>query len=675
MLERLQGKRIDDQRSIFPSHIQSEKQFRTFIKCNTILKQPGPYPMVLPPPNGGYWVNSPTKVGGDNGQPLDTGQSFIDADEIIHMYRKHFLGKEHFNYYAMDENMGALILSVKEETVSDLEHFRTILRTKLYTRHQLISSAAVGDIPNPARLAKLLCEKVVTDKFQPVLSSKGSELVVGYDEHRLIKNFKFGVIYQQFGQTKEEELFGNEHHSPAMEEFLNFLGDRVKLKEFKGYRGGLDTQHGQTGAESVYTTFRDKELMFHVSTLLPYTTADPQQVQRKRHIGNDIVAIVFQEENTPFVPDMIASHFLHAYIIIQPVRMPGLGTGYKVAVTARDDVPVFGPVLTSPAIFSKTDEFRNFLITKLINAEMACYKADQFAKLEKRTREALLEYLYDELNKKNIELFGALPTPWGKQEGSKLDFWKRALSGKSRSHSIDSTVSGSRRSNGATLPPLGEDEKSAMPKKSPTASTKKLTRQFSTERKPKDLRGAQRVDNQSTQSSYKTCSTPPSPQSSPSSTNSTSRIPGCVQISPSNSESSFNSIDDYTTSHTTQNPDDSDTGMESMSSTGTPCNHTRISFSNSFSDDVPPVTSLDAEGADGLHKQLCVLRGDIMKLKHDKTVLHQHTTCSRDSRDLREREVRLFNELSSAAKEIQRLKILMKELSPVMFMNSSETPD
>lgn len=41
------------------------------------------------------------------------------------------------------------------------------------------------------------------------------------------------------------------------------------------------------------------------------------QLQRKRHIGNDIVAIVFQEENTPFVPDMIASNFLHAYVVVQ----------------------------------------------------------------------------------------------------------------------------------------------------------------------------------------------------------------------------------------------------------------------------------------------------------------------------------------------------------------------
>lgn len=41
------------------------------------------------------------------------------------------------------------------------------------------------------------------------------------------------------------------------------------------------------------------------------------QLQRKRHIGNDIVAVVFQEENTPFVPDMIQSNFLHAYVVVQ----------------------------------------------------------------------------------------------------------------------------------------------------------------------------------------------------------------------------------------------------------------------------------------------------------------------------------------------------------------------
>ncbi|POI18901.1 hypothetical protein CIB84_017355, partial [Bambusicola thoracicus] len=135
------------------------------------------------------------------------------------------------------------------------------------------------------------------------------------------------------------------------------------------FRGGLDVTHGQTGSESVYCHFRDKEIMFHVSTKLPYTEGDAQQLQRKRHIGNDIVAVVFQDENTPFVPDMIASNFLHAFVVVQLEPGGPQGPLYKVSVTARDDVPFFGPPLPDPAVFRKGPEFQEFLLTKLINAE------------------------------------------------------------------------------------------------------------------------------------------------------------------------------------------------------------------------------------------------------------------------------------------------------------------
>lgn len=55
------------------------------------------------------------------------------------------------------------------------------------------------------------------------------------------------------------------------------------------------------------------------------------QLQRKRHIGNDIVAVVFQDENTPFVPDMIASNFLHAYIVVQVVSQCSKDVLYRVS--------------------------------------------------------------------------------------------------------------------------------------------------------------------------------------------------------------------------------------------------------------------------------------------------------------------------------------------------------
>ncbi|KAG7273801.1 hypothetical protein CRUP_016545 [Coryphaenoides rupestris] len=129
------------------------------------------------------------------------------------------------------------------------------------------------------------------------------------------------------------------------------VGEEEEREEGKRFRGGLDVSHGQTGTQSVYTAHRGQEIMFHVSTKLPYTEGDPQQ--RKRHIGNDIVGLVFQEEATPFVPDMIASNFLHAFILVQPEKPCGDETVYKVSVTAREDVPLFGPPLPNPAVFKK----------------------------------------------------------------------------------------------------------------------------------------------------------------------------------------------------------------------------------------------------------------------------------------------------------------------------------
>ena len=52
--------------------------------------------------------------------------------------------------------------------------------------------------------------------------------------------------------------------------FPNFPGN--------SFRGGLDTCNDQTGEYSYYTTHKDREIMFHVSTLLPYNATDSQQV-------------------------------------------------------------------------------------------------------------------------------------------------------------------------------------------------------------------------------------------------------------------------------------------------------------------------------------------------------------------------------------------------------------
>ena len=52
----------------------------------------------------------------------------------------------------------------------------------------------------------------------------------------------------------------------------------------------------KTGTHSVYTTWHNHEIMYHVANLIPFNPSDPQQLERKRQIGNDIVIVAFCDE-------------------------------------------------------------------------------------------------------------------------------------------------------------------------------------------------------------------------------------------------------------------------------------------------------------------------------------------------------------------------------------------
>ncbi|WAR14949.1 RPGP1-like protein [Mya arenaria] len=582
-----------------PTTPKSKMEDRSRTSKSSILKKTGPYPMVHLPPGCIFTIHPPEPVSeaGENGaeSQLHTTNSLesrlhptIEKDESAHVYRNHFLGWEHFNCYTLDEGMGPMVFSFKEELIDKQLHIRCILRTKSGTWHSVFPLNSVGDVPSPMRLAKLMCEEYSGERFQPVLTTKGSEMI-----------------------TKEEELFGNIGHSPAMEEFLQCIGHRVSLRNFEGYRGGLDTVHGQTGLESLYTQFHGREIMFHVSTMLPFTEGDTQQLQRKRHIGNDIVAIVFQEENTPFVPN-------HSHC------------------KGRCSL---GP------------ELREIILTKLLNAELACYKAEQFAKLEERTRTALLDCLYQDLQRKSCEMFG-ISVPSSSKEGARfIDSFRRTFGGRTKSTDPSTPTSTSRKSNGSLLSTVGENEKVSplTPKKSLHFSNSS-----SLERKNKSV---YRLDSQSTQSSYKTCgSAPCSPQSSPSSSSSHSRVVHHSLISRSNSESSFNSMEDFTPSGHTHCLEDSDTGMESMSSTGTP--NVKASLSNSVTEDQYNCTcSHDNTHSDNSLRQMDKLKAEVQRLKIDKSdLIRQNNVGQREMKELRER-------LSSTQRDLNNFKLHMIDMS------------
>ena len=139
-------------------------------------------------------------------------------------------------------------------------------------------------MPKNSRLS--LPHKEILNFLMPALDvgclhladGKCAEALVDLDETYLIKDVKVGVLLCRAGQATEEEMYNNVESTRAFDEFLELLGDRVRLKGFEHFRGGLDNASDTTGTHSVYTQFKDKQIMFHVSTLLPYSPNDKQQV-------------------------------------------------------------------------------------------------------------------------------------------------------------------------------------------------------------------------------------------------------------------------------------------------------------------------------------------------------------------------------------------------------------
>uniref|UniRef100_A0AAR2KQ30 Signal-induced proliferation-associated 1 like 1 n=1 Tax=Pygocentrus nattereri TaxID=42514 RepID=A0AAR2KQ30_PYGNA len=331
------------------------------------------------------------------------------VDLGAYYYRKYFYLREHWNYLGVDETLGPVAVSLRREKLEDhKEHgpqynYRVIFRTSELTT--LRGSIMEDAVPSTSKhgLARGLPLKEVLEYLVPELNAhclrlalntpKVTEQLMKLDEQGLSFQLKVGVMYCLAGQSTEEEMYNNEAAGPALEEFLQLLGERVRLKGFTKYRAQLDTKTDSTGTHSLYTTYKDYEIMFHVSTMLPYTPNNKQQLLRKRHIGNDIVTIVFQEPGAKaFSPKNIRSHFQHVFVVVQVHSPCSDNTCYSVAVARSRDVPAFGPPIPEGVNFPKSTIFRDFLLAKVINAENAAHKSDKFRAMATRTRQ---EYLRD----------------------------------------------------------------------------------------------------------------------------------------------------------------------------------------------------------------------------------------------------------------------------------------
>ena len=155
---------------------------------------------------------------------------------------------------------------------------------------------------------------------------------------------QIGVVFVDEGQRTDRAIFSNSHGSPRYSRFVHQLGQLVRLKGVQAgpvrtrprrvhapspdmapwwrrasvdlgvrlrpdckdiFTGGLDTTNDVDGEYAYYWQDDVTQIIFHVATMMPAASAaagdgDMSWVNKKRHIGNDYVTIVFNDSTRDF---------------------------------------------------------------------------------------------------------------------------------------------------------------------------------------------------------------------------------------------------------------------------------------------------------------------------------------------------------------------------------------
>lgn len=272
-------------------------------------------------------------------------------------------------------------------TVAPSDECETQLRVIVWTKHGA-QRLVVPNIAGHLRIIQGLCPLISACRFRDCTSiaSGCQDDLLEYERLRLRRHHKVGVYYCAPGQHAEAEFIGNETATPAFEHFLTRLGTRVELRGWQYFRGGLDTTANRDGTHSVYTTYKDIEVMFHVCQLLPHSRTDKHQVARKRHLGNDPVIVIFKErapqqqdpQQQPDVVDIttIRSQWNHVFIIVSPEGDGNSSGSYRVNAVYKAGVEPAAPYVPETSLLLDDDSLHDWLLRKsllsLVRSHLFC---------------------------------------------------------------------------------------------------------------------------------------------------------------------------------------------------------------------------------------------------------------------------------------------------------------
>ncbi|KAM6939958.1 LOW QUALITY PROTEIN: tuberin [Xenentodon cancila] len=163
---------------------------------------------------------------------------------------------------------------------------------------------------NEANKPLLLPKTQVIDRAVKVLDQ-----MPPYDTH------KIGVVFVGAGQVNNEvAILSNEYGSNRYAAFLTGLGKLIHLKDCDPdqiFLGGLD----QYGDDGEYYCWHDDimQAIFHIATLMPNRESDKGCCNKKRHIGNDFVMVVYNDSGEEYKLGTIKGQFNFVEVIIKPL--------------------------------------------------------------------------------------------------------------------------------------------------------------------------------------------------------------------------------------------------------------------------------------------------------------------------------------------------------------------
>ena len=298
-----------------------------------------------------------------------------DVEHFNQHYRREFFGNDHWNYVATDPKDGPVVLSIAvrggngASSTSGNVTLVALVRTKTGEQLQRVALDArkrPGSAADALRALRRADARHAALAYRHVGLGELELSLLDYEEKFQTTRYKFGVLYAQGDQgAVEDDMYANRDGCPLFSSFLSMLGTRIVLAGWDRFRGGLDVTGNATGHYSVFTDWRGFEVMFHVSTLLPYTPGAAQQVERKRHLGNDIVILVFHTGAGALDPSCFKSQFNHVFIVVRPT--PGStpeNAHYTVTVIMRGEVKPFTPQFPRDYVFARDEFFREFILTK-----------------------------------------------------------------------------------------------------------------------------------------------------------------------------------------------------------------------------------------------------------------------------------------------------------------------